>query len=62
MLLKGVIDEVRATAALGRLLSLPVTVVRNQLLLAEAWTYRNNLIVRRTRARAPECAVLSGPL
>ena len=44
MLLKGVIDEVRANAALGRLLSLPVTVARSQLLIAEAWTLRNNLI------------------
>jgi predicted nucleic acid-binding protein len=45
MLLKGVIDEVRASAAVGRLLSLPVTVARSQLLIAEAWTLRNNLIV-----------------
>ena len=46
LLLKGVINEVRASTALARLLSLPVTVVRSQLLVAEAWTYRNNLIVQ----------------
>ena len=34
MLLKGIIDEIRASAALGRLLSLPVTVARSQLLIA----------------------------
>ncbi len=45
MLLTGVIDETRATAALARLLSLPVTVVRSERLLAEAWSYRSNLIV-----------------
>jgi predicted nucleic acid-binding protein len=45
MLLKGIIDEPRAAAALTRLLSLPVTVARSQLLIAEAWTYRSNLIV-----------------
>lgn len=46
MLLRGVIDEVRASAGLDRLLSLPVTVARSQLLIAEAWTFRNNLIVQ----------------
>ena len=45
MLLKGLIDEARASAVLARLLSLPVTVSRSNLLIAEAWTYRNNLIV-----------------
>lgn len=45
MLLRGLIDEARASAAVARLLSLPVTVARSNPLIAEAWTYRNNLIV-----------------
>lgn len=52
MLLKAMIDEARASTALARLLSLPVTVSRSSLLIAEAWTYRNNLIVH-DAAQAP---------
>jgi predicted nucleic acid-binding protein len=46
MLLNGLIDQTRADTALTRLLSLPVTVARSQLLIAEAWTYRQNLILQ----------------
>ena len=45
MLLKNLIDESRANEALARLLALPVTVTRSQPLIAEAWTYRSNLII-----------------
>ena len=45
MVLRGVIDEARATASLERLLSLPVQIARTPPLLVEAWTYRRNLIV-----------------
>ena len=46
MLLKGLIDEPRATDALDRLLALPVAVSRSRPLIAEAWDYRRNLIVQ----------------
>lgn len=45
MLLSGLIDEPRAASALDRLLRLPASVARSAPLLAEAWRYRNNLIV-----------------
>jgi len=45
MLLKGLIDDARANGALDRLLALPVSVSRSRPLLAEAWSYRRNLIV-----------------
>lgn len=45
MLLKGLIDQLRADDALARLLSMPVTVSRSSLLISEAWDYRSNLIV-----------------
>ena len=46
MLLNAFIDEERAAGALGRLLTLPVTIARSQPLIVEAWTYRRNLIVQ----------------
>ena len=46
MLLQHLIDDRRADSALQRLLSLPVTVNRSRPLIAEAWTYRRNLIVQ----------------
>ncbi len=45
MLLRGLIDEARATSALTRVLRLPASVARSAPLLPEAWRYRNNLIV-----------------
>jgi predicted nucleic acid-binding protein len=45
MLNNELVDVTRANAALERLLTLPVTVSRSQPLIAEAWTYRNNLII-----------------
>lgn len=45
MLLRKLIDEQRAASALDRLLSLPVAVARSHPLIAEAWTFRANLIV-----------------
>ena len=45
MLLRALIDEARASPAIARLLSLPVTVARSNPVIAEAWTHRNNLIV-----------------
>jgi predicted nucleic acid-binding protein len=46
MLLRGIIDESRATAALVRLHRLPVMVARSEPLIDEAWSYRSNLIVQ----------------
>ena len=46
MLLKGLIDEQRASSALERLLALPVKVNRSRPLLKEAWAYRHNLILQ----------------
>ncbi len=46
MLLRGLIDDQRAGSALERLPALPVTVNRSHPLIAEAWTYRRNLIVQ----------------
>lgn len=45
MLNNELVDVTRANAALEQLLTLPVTVSRSQPLIAEAWTYRNNLII-----------------
>jgi predicted nucleic acid-binding protein len=42
---RGLITAQRADTAIGRLLALPVTVVRSKPLLAEAWTLRENLTV-----------------
>ena len=46
MLLKGLIDEGRATRAVNSLLALPATVSRSRPLIWEAWMYRRNLIVQ----------------
>jgi predicted nucleic acid-binding protein len=45
MLLRGVIDETRATSAIERLLTLRVVVSRSQPLISEAWTLRRNIII-----------------
>jgi len=64
MLLKNFIDEPRATKALTRLMTLPVTVSRSHLLVPEAWTLRNNLIVQDAvyvvLARHLKAALLTG--
>ena len=46
MLNKGLLDEHRAQRALGRLLSLPALVSSTKPLVAEAWKYRDNLILQ----------------
>ena len=45
LLIRGLIDDVRAATALDRLLSLPVTVSRSEPLIADAWSFRHSLIV-----------------
>lgn len=46
MRLNGLIDEVRATHALERLLALPVTVARSRPLVPDAWVHRHNLTIQ----------------
>jgi predicted nucleic acid-binding protein len=43
--LRGIITAERADAAIVRLLTLPVTVVRSKPLMREAWVMRDNLTV-----------------
>jgi predicted nucleic acid-binding protein len=64
MALRGLISPERADAALARLLSLPVTVVRSKPLIAEAWQLRHNLTladaVYVALARHVDAALLTG--
>jgi predicted nucleic acid-binding protein len=53
MLLRGIVDESRATAALVRLHRLPVMVARSEPLIDEAWSYRSNLIMQDAEHRTP---------
>jgi len=46
MINRGVIGDARATTALDRLLSLPVTVSRSQPLIGTAWSLRRNLTIQ----------------
>lgn len=46
MAMKGLISSDRADTALGRLLRLPIHIAAGRPLIAEAWTFRHNLIVQ----------------